>query len=111
MKKYTQNNIKHIVLIMLILWAIFAIPVICNAAEPIDTIAFKGNIEKVITDIHTTAKGTKTTKYYFISNGYLIPTTKTVIEKYVLCKKYGAKCALDAIVSKKTKKIKKIILG
>lgn len=102
---------EYVVLIVFILWGLIMIPAFCNAAEPVDTVAFKGNIEKVITDTHTTAKGTKTTKYYFMSNGYLIPTSKTVAEKFVLCKKYGAKCALDAVVSKKTKKIKKIILG
>lgn len=109
MKKFIQNNIEYVILIV-ILWTIFTIPTVCNA-EPVDTVAFKGNIEKVITDVHTTAKGTKTTKYYFMSNGYLVPTSKTVVEKFTLCKKYGAKCALDAVVSKKTKKIKRIILG
>jgi len=82
-----------------------------KAAEPVDTIAFTAPIEKVVVDVTKNTKGKEVTKYYFMSNGYLIPTTKTVMDKYNLCKKHNAKCALNAVVSKKTKSIKKIILG
>lgn len=95
-----------------ILMAIISLACITvSAAEPKDTVAFTGTITKVVEDTNLTTTGKKTTKYYFLVSGYLIPTTKAAVEKYNLCKKYGAKCALDAVVNKKTREFKRIILG
>ena len=45
----------------------------------------------------------KTPKYYCIYKGNLLTTSKTTYEKVKLCNKYGAKCALILIGSKKNK--------
>ena len=82
-----------------------------KAAEPVDTLAFQANKYEVVEDVITNSKGKPTTKYYILADGYLLPTTKTVCDKIKLCRKHNAKCALNAVVSKKTKQIKKIILG
>lgn len=98
--------------------ALRSIAVVCTAiflavysyaAEPKDTIVFNGNITQIVEDTQISTKGKKTTKYYFLVNSYLIPTTKSTVEKYRLCKKYNAKCPLYSIVSKKTKQTLKII--
>lgn len=111
MKNFIKSNMEDIVFFILILFATFAIPMFCEAAEPVDTIGLKTYPSKVVEDVTISAKGNKTVHYYFLINNELIPTTKTVVNKYNLCKKYNAKLALDAVVSKKTRKIKKIILG
>lgn len=48
---------------------------------------------------------------YALINGELISTSRTVMEKIALCKKYGAKCALAAVRNKKTKSLIRIILN
>lgn len=82
------------------------------AAIEKDTIAINQNaIAKLITDKGVSAKGKEYTKYYAIINGELISTSKTVVDKIQLCKKYGAKCALAAVRNKKTKSLIRIILN
>lgn len=113
MKKFIQNNMEYVVLIVFILWGLIMIPAVCKAAEPVDTVAFNNaKIEKIISDKYVTAKGKSTIKYYILTTDkVLVPISKTVYEKIQLCGQYGAYCALDAVVSKKTRKIKRIILG
>lgn len=82
------------------------------AAIEKDTIAINQSaITKLVTDKGVSAKGKPYTKYYAIVNGNLINTSKNVVEKIELCKKYGAKCALAAVRNKKTKSIVRIILN
>lgn len=82
------------------------------AAIEKDTVAINQNaIAKLITDKGVSAKGKEYTKYYALINGELISTSKTVVEKIALCKKYGAKCALAAVRNKKTKSLIRIILN
>lgn len=82
------------------------------AAVEKDTVAINQNaIAKLITDKGVSAKGKPYTKYYALVGGELVATSKTVVEKIALCKKYGAKCALAAVRNKKTKSIIRIILN
>jgi hypothetical protein len=82
------------------------------AAIEKDTIAINQNaIAKLITDKGVSTKGKEYTKYYAIINGELVSTSKTVVDKIQLCKKYGAKCALAAVRNKKTKSLIRIILN
>lgn len=73
----------------------------CSAANN-DTIAVNNNlITKVIRHKTTTTKGKPTVKYYFVYNGNLVSTTKTVVEKYELAKAYGVRIALIIIKNKR----------
>lgn len=77
-----------------------------TASTKADTIAVNNNmIERVIVDETINTKGNKVKKYYFIYNGELINTSKTVIEKYNLCKKYNAKIALIIVKRGNNKRI------
>lgn len=76
-----------------------------------DTIPVQPNKEyKLVTDETTNTKGQKTTKYYIVYDGELIPTSKRVAETMRLCEKHGAKCALAVVISKKNNH-KRIILN
>lgn len=82
------------------------------AAVEKDTIAINQSaITKLITDKGVSAKGKAYTKYYALIDGQLVATSKTVVEKIALCKKYGAKCALAAVRNKKSKSLIRIILN
>lgn len=73
----------------------------CSAAKN-DTIAVNSNlITKVIKHNTTTSKGKPVVKYYFVYNGNLVSTTKTVVEKYELAKAYGVRIALIMIKNKR----------
>lgn len=76
-----------------------------------DTVAVvNSKIERMIQDETTNAKGKKVVKYYFMYNGTLVPTSKSVVDAYNLCRKYKAECALVIVVNKKTNR-KRIILN
>lgn len=67
-----------------------------------DTLAVNNNlITKVIRHNTTTSKGKPVTKYYFVYNGNLVSTTKTVVDKYELAKAYGVRIALIIIKNKR----------
>lgn len=73
----------------------------CSAANN-DTIAVNNNlITKVIKHNTTTSKGKPVVKYYFVYNGNLVSTTKTVVDKYELAKAYGVRIALIIIKNKR----------
>ena len=73
----------------------------CSAAKS-DTLAVNNNlITKVIKHNTTTSKGKPVTKYYFVYNGNLVSTTKTVVDKYELAKAYGVRIALIIIKNKR----------
>ena len=73
----------------------------CSAAKN-DTIAVNNSlITKVIRHKTTTTKGKPTIKYYFVYNGNLVSTTKTVVDKYELAKAYGVRIALIIIKNKR----------
>ena len=73
----------------------------CSAAKN-DTLAVNNNlITKVIKHNTTTSKGKPVTKYYFVYNGNLVSTTKTVVDKYELAKAYGVRIALIIIKNKR----------
>lgn len=67
-----------------------------------DTLAVNNSlITKVIKHKTTTSKGKPITKYYFVYNGNLVSTTKTVVDKYELAKAYGVRIALIIIKNKR----------
>ena len=67
-----------------------------------DTLAVNNSlITKVIRHKTTTSKGKPTIKYYFVYNGNLVSTTKTVVDKYELAKAYGVRIALIIIKNKR----------
>ena len=71
----------------------------CSAAKS-DTLAVNNSlITKVIRHNTTTSK--PVTKYYFVYNGNLVSTTKTVVDKYELAKAYGVRIALIIIKNKR----------
>lgn len=73
----------------------------CSAAKS-DTLAVNNNlITKVIKHNTTTTKGKPVVKYYFVYNGNLVSTTKTVVDKYELAKAYGVRIALIIIKNKR----------
>lgn len=73
----------------------------CYAAK-IDTLAVNNNlITKVIKHKTTNTKGKEVIKYYFVYNGNLISTSKTVVDKYELAKSYGVRIALIIIKNRK----------
>lgn len=84
-----------------------------SAATPDkDTIEIaQSDIVRFVTDEVMTKSGNKGIKYYAIVRGELVPTTKTVMEKVALCKKFNAKCALAAVRNKRSKSLIKIILN
>lgn len=73
----------------------------CYAAKN-DTLAVNNNlITKVIKHNTTTSKGKPVVKYYFVYNGNLVSTSKTVVDKYELAKAYGVRIALIIIKNKR----------
>lgn len=100
MKDQKKSNVVKIALLMFF----FTFAVLATKAA--DTLSVDmSHITEVIADTTLTAKGSKTVKYYFIYNGELISTSKTVVEKYFLCKKYRAKLALALVDNKGRKRI------
>lgn len=76
-----------------------------------DTVAVvNSKIERMIQDETTNTKGKKVVKYYVMYSGKLIPTSKSVVNAYNLCRKYKAECALVMVINKKTNR-KRIILN
>lgn len=73
------------------------------AATPNDTIGInQSDVKKWVETEVVNTKGNKVKKYYCIWKEQLVPTSKTVYEKAMLCNKFGAKCAL-ILIGKKTK--------
>lgn len=73
-----------------------------NCSAKSDTLAVNNSlITKVIRHKTTTSKGKPVTKYYFVYNGNLVSTTKTVVDKYELAKAYGVRIALIIIKNKR----------
>lgn len=71
-----------------------------------DTIAVDNSkIEKCIADTTMTTKGNRSVKHYIIYNGELVNTSKTVVDKIKLCKKYNVRCALVMVKSKSSRRI------
>lgn len=96
---------------LLISMALCLTMVVAFAADN-DTIGIdQSRIARFIEEPAVSAKGKQYFKYYAIYNGELVKTNKGVIEAVKLCDKYKAKCALAAIVNRKTKKIVRIILN
>lgn len=80
---------------------------LCSAKSDVanDTIRVENSrLLKVVTDETTNSKGAKVTKYYFLYDGFLVPTTKKVAEAYNLCAKHGAKCSLSMVINRKSGK-------
>jgi hypothetical protein len=73
----------------------------CYAAKN-DTLAVNNNlITKVIKHKTTNTKGKEIIKYYFVYNGNLISTSKTVVDKYELAKAYDVRIALIIIKNRR----------
>lgn len=68
------------------------------AGTPADTTRVdNARITNVIEHKTTNSKGAPTVKYFFLYNGELVSTSKAVVEKYNLAKRYNAKCRLILI--------------
>ena len=72
----------------------------CFAAKS-DTLAVNNSLITKVIRHNTTSKGKPVTKYYFVYNGNLVSTTKTVVDKYELAKAYGVRIALIIIKNKR----------
>lgn len=79
------------------------------AATQRDTVGITDNITKTIVD-EQLVNGKRVTRYYVIAGGRLIPSNRETVRTIKLCRKYNAKCALAAVVNKKTKRVLRIIL-
>lgn len=87
--------------ISFIISMLMCISINCYAAKS-DTLSVDNNlITKVIKHKTTTTKGKPIIKYYFVYNGNLVSTTKTVVDKYELAKAYGVRIALIIIKNKR----------
>lgn len=88
--------------ISFIIGMLMCISSINSFAAKSDTLAVNNNlITKVIRHNTTTSKGKPVTKYYFVYNGNLVSTTKTVVDKYELAKAYGVRIALIIIKNRR----------
>lgn len=95
---------KHLLMLLMLSFTLTA-----SAAEPRDTIGIVDNIKQLITD-EQTVNGKRIVRYYVVYNGMLVPSNRATVRAITLCRKYNAKCALAAVVNKKTKRILRIIL-
>ena len=103
-KQYFNYNgfIGKPIQISFIIGMLMCISSINSFAAKSDTLAVNNNlITKVIKHNTTTIKGNSITKYYFVYNGNLVSTTKTVVEKYELAKAYGVRIALIIIKNRR----------
>ncbi len=88
--------------ISFIIGMLMCISSINSYAAKSDTLAVNNNlITKVIRHNTTTSKGKPVTKYYFVYNGNLVSTTKTVVDKYELAKAYCVRIALIIIKNRR----------
>lgn len=93
---------KTIITLMLAIASMGAVA----ATEKADTIKVDySKISSVIEDKTVNSKGKATLKYYFLYNKELIPTSKNVVDKFKLCAKYHAICALAIVKKGKSKRI------
>lgn len=95
---------KHLFMLFMLAFTLSA-----SAAEPRDTIGIVDNIKQLITD-EQTVNGKRIVRYYVVYNGMLVPSNRATVRAITLCRKYNAKCALAAVVNKKTKRVLRIIL-
>lgn len=96
---------------LIILMLMFMTTITSFSATKSDTIKVDNTkIENVIEHKTTNTKGNPVVKYYFIYNRELIPTSKTVVDKYKLAKAYKADCALAMIINRNNKH-KRIVLN
>lgn len=102
-RQYFNDNgfIGKPIQIGFIIGMLMCISINCSAAKR-DTLAVNSNlITRVIKHNTTTSKGKPITKYYFVYNGNLVSTTKTVVDKYKIAKAYGVRIALIIIKNKR----------
>lgn len=77
-----------------------------TATEKADTLRVDNTkIERVVENKTTSANGRVTTHYYLIYNKELVRTSKNVVEKMMLCKKYNAHLALAIVIKGNNKRI------
>ena len=95
---------KHLFMLLMLTFTLSA-----SAAEPRDTIGIVDNIKQLITD-EQTVNGKRIVRYYVVYNGMLVPSNRATVRAITLCRKYNAKCALAAVIDKKTKRVLRIIL-
>lgn len=95
---------KQIVILFMLVFTLTA-----AAATQRDTVGITDNIKQLITD-EQTINGKHVVRYYVVYNGMLVPSNRATVRAITLCRKYNAKCALAAVIDKKTKRILRIIL-
>lgn len=95
---------KHLFVLFMLSFTLTA-----AAATQRDTVGITDNITKTIVD-EQLVNGKHVTRYYVIAGGRLIPSNRETVRTIELCRKYNAKCALAAVVNKKTKRVLRIIL-
>ena len=78
----------------------------CTIVSANDTIMVdNAQIEKLVEHKTTNSKGNPVVKYYFIYKKDLVVTSKSVADKYKLCKQYNANCPLILVRTKSGKRI------
>jgi hypothetical protein len=91
---------------------IFLISAFCIQARTTaqnDTVTVHNElIERVVSDTTVNSNGKTVVKWYMLYQHQLIPTSKSTVEVYNLCKQYGAECALAMVINRNTGK-KRII--
>lgn len=95
---------KQIVILFMLAFTLSA-----AAVTQRDTVGINDNIKQLITD-EQTINGKRVVRYYVVYNGMLVPSNRATVRAITLCRKYNAKCALAAVIDKKTKRILRIIL-
>lgn len=96
---------KHLFVLFMLSFTLTA-----AAATQRDTVGVTDNITKTIVD-EQLVNGKHVTRYYVVAGGTLVPSNRETVRAIELCRKYNAKCALAAVVNKKTKRVLRIILN
>lgn len=97
---------KHLLTSLMLLVAMST-----TAKVDTDTVGIdQHQIKQIITNTTINSKGKQITKRYAVVNGYLCTTSKAVIDKITLCKRYNLKLALGLVRNKKTRVPMRVIL-
>lgn len=96
---------RFVIVVLLLAGSMSAFAEVKNDTLSVDN----AKVRELIADETANSKGKSVTKYYFLYEDELISTSKSVAERYNLCKRHGAKCRLSIVVNRKSNR-KRIIL-